>query len=388
MKTHIAKIGAPLVGVFLMMMGSNLFSTLVPLRLNSQHFSLFYIGLVAATYYCGMFIGSFHVEKFIARVGYVRAFSAFISLLSISFLTAPLVDTEVAWVSARFANGFGLAGLYVIAESWLLAASTPQNRGQYLSFYSIALSLGGMSGQQLLQIGDPQTLVPFCLAALALSCATLPFSVVKSKAPHLEGSSPLSIRRVYAKSPLGFHICLLSGVLLSTMSALFPIVFQNQGMALGEIAKMLTACQAGGFLMQYPVGWLSDRLNRLWVVVLLLSVLAFASMLFLWVGQDPILSLVASFLYGAAVICLYPVGMSYACSFFSAQDVTKATQGLVLSYSLGAMMGPLLGVQLLQTSGNVGLFTLTAVLSGLFGVYALWFGRSREKYFEESVISD
>lgn len=153
----------PLISLIIIILGSSLMTTLLTVKLSHLGVSSLMIGAMSAAFYGGLVLGSFKIEPFIVRVGHIRAYAAFASTLAVVSILHGLWINTWAWLVLRLMAGYSIAGLFVVIESWLLACSTVQTRGQVLALYMTALYAGQAAGQLLLNVSDINTLVPFCL---------------------------------------------------------------------------------------------------------------------------------------------------------------------------------------------------------------------------------
>lgn len=367
MKIFISLLTAPLLSSFLMMAGASLLTTIISLRLNGAGYSNVDIALVASSYYIGMLLGSFKVEKLITRVGHGRSFSVFISILTVSAMVPLLFDWQVLWMASRAACGFALAGMYVVLESWILSVTTSNYRARFMSLYMIALSLGAVGGQQCVSIAGTQSLMPFCIVALMLSLATLPFSLTKTKAPHIEEASALSFKQIFKCAPVGFWGCVLSGILVGSMFSLYPVVFQDARFSLFEISQIIASLNIGGLLLNYPFGWLCDHKNRLYVMIGLIA-MALLGSFYLCVGSLSfgIDTLGATFLFGGAAIVIYTVAVGIATSEVAHENITKTAQVMVFAYCLGGIIGPVTGALAMNLNPTRGIFYMAFLFLSIF----------------------
>lgn len=386
MKVALTLLIAPLLSSFFMMAGSSLLTTITSLRLNSIGFEDVMIALVASSYYTGMMLGSFKVEHLIARVGHGRAFSVFISLLSFSAMVPPLLDSQIMWMAARMCSGFALAGLYVVLESWILSVSTDKYRGRFLALYIIALSFGAIAGQQFLNVADSKSLIPFCLVCLALSISTLPFSLSKVKPPIVHKVSEMSLMAVFRYSPVGFYGCVLSGILVSSMFSMYPVVFQDANFSMFQISQIVAMLNMGGFLLNYPFGWLCDHKDRLLVMMGLVFMGLLGAIYLCFGSLDFSFGLLASaFIFGGGSIILYTVAMGIACHSVSQENMTKTAQVLVFAYCLGGLLGPILGSIAMKIENTRGIFYMDLLCLGIFLGYLIKGYKKQEQPNLESI---
>ena len=249
-------------------MGNTLQGTLLSVRGGIEGFSPAQIGAVGAGFWVGVVIGSLRCGKLIQSVGHIRAFVALGAIASTAPLLHLLVMDPIAWVVARALTGFCFAGLFIVVESWLNSAATDETRGQILSVYAMTGLLAGIVGQLLLPATDPAGFRPFCIIAIIIAFALVPIALTRAVAPTQdEGGARISIRGLYRQSPFGLVAAFMCGVTTSAFFTLGPIFAQRRGLDTGGVAAFMASGTLGGFLMAWPLGLLSDRLDRRLVII-------------------------------------------------------------------------------------------------------------------------
>ena len=267
-RATIATLFALLLGFGLMQMGNTLQATLLSVRGGIESFSPAQVGAVGAGFWVGVVIGSLRCGKLIQSVGHIRAFLALGAIASTAPLLHLLLMDPIAWVVARALTGFCFAGLFIVVESWLNSAATEETRGQILSIYAMTGLLAGIVGQLLLPATDPAGFKAFCLVAIIIAFALVPIALTRASAPtYQSGGARISIRGLYRQSPLGIVAAFLCGVATSAFFTLGPVFAQRRNLDTGGVAAFMASGTLGGFLMAWPVGWLSDRLDRRRVII-------------------------------------------------------------------------------------------------------------------------
>ena len=361
-----------LVAIFVIMAGSGFLSTLVAVRLEATGINAFAIGVVAAAYFAGLTVGSLRVPRIIARVGHIRSFAAFVSIFSASSLAYSITMTAPFWGILRFIDGFMMAGVFVCLESWLNRQANAKTRSAILAAYMIALYGGQALGQFLLNLGAERPSLPFVLAAILLSLSVVPVVLTRIDQPKIDVVAPFSLRALYAASPLGVIGVLTTGAILGAFYALGAVFIHRLGMGLAEVAFFTSCVIGGGVALQWPLGLLSDRFDRRTVIVgCLLIVLAVSIALALFAEPSPRLFVLGA-LFGGFAFALYPLCVAHSNDHLTEEQRVGASSGLVLTYSAGAVAGPLIGSGGMQVMGVQGLFGAIAAIASLGVTFALW----------------
>ena len=216
---------SPLISLFLFVLGNGLFTTLIILRLHEDQFSSIIIGLMTSFFYVGLVIGSFRAEKFILRVGHIRAFSFFASLIAVVSLAQGIYVSSIFWLLMRLIGGFATAGLFIVIESWLLLLGDAKTRGKILAFYMIALYAAQAMGQFLINLGNPSDLLLFAVVSMLSSLAVIPLSITKIGQPEIAEPASLNFMQLYKISSSGVIGCLCSGLIFGSDLWRFTTVF-------------------------------------------------------------------------------------------------------------------------------------------------------------------
>tara|TARA_A100001391_G_scaffold7621_8_gene5030 strand:+ start:46915 stop:48159 length:1245 start_codon:yes stop_codon:yes gene_type:complete len=360
-----------LVAIFMLMAGSGFLATLIAIRLDAAGAGSLAIGLVATAYFAGLMLGALRVTPLIARVGHIRAFAAFVSIYSASSLTYALVDNWPIWVALRFIDGFVMSGVFVCLESWLNRVARPDNRSAILAAYMIALYSGQALGQFLLNLQDNAPSLPFMLSAILLSLTVLPVALTRIAEPVMEEISPFSLARLYDASPLGIVGVLATGLMMGAFYGLGAVFAQRIGLPLAQVAVFTSSVIAGGVVLQYPLGILSDRFDRRRVIVG--SMLATAGVCALLAfAEGPLGVFLPGALFGGFAFALYPLCVAHANDHLTESERIGASSGLVLVYSAGAVAGPLLASLAMGLLGATGLFAAIGAVAMLAALFGLW----------------
>ncbi|WP_372893056.1 MFS transporter [Rhodosalinus sp.] len=364
---------ALLLGLLLLMIGNGLQGTLLGVRGEIEGFSAFEMSIVMAAYFVGFLGGSRMAPRMIARVGHVRVFSALASMVSAVVILFPVFTDPWAWSVGRLIIGFCFSGVYVTAESWLNNTSTNETRGQTLAIYVLVQMIGLILGQALLVVADPSGFVLFVIPAVLVSISFAPILLSVAPAPAFGTAKRMTLAELYRASPLGLIGMLLLGTVFSAQFGMSAVYGAAAGLSVREISVFVSAFFVGALVLQYPLGWLSDRMDRR-VLILGLSVVGTAGAvlgLMLGAARTEFL-LAAAFAIGAVANPLYSLLIAYTNDFLEAEDMAAASSGLVFVNGVGAIIGPLATGWGMQVVGPPGFFATIAGFFALLSIYAAW----------------
>ena len=363
---------ALLIGIVFIMLGNGMHFTLIGLRGGIEGFSAAELAIVTSGYYVGFLSGAQYTPTLIRRVGHVRVFAALGSFMSAGLIAFPLLTDPWSWTFIRILLGFCMSGIYVAAESWLNEASTNETRGKVLSAYMIAQTLGIIGAQYLLTLGDAATSILFICASILVSISFAPILLTAAPAPKTEITRPMSLKKLFFSSPLGTVGIFLLGAVYATQSGMGAVFGTQIGMTASQVALFVAMLFGGALLLQYPIGWLSDRVDRRGLIFGA-SAIGAAFCAAGWLSGDSLWPLMASaFIAGGMTTPLYALFLAYTNDFLAAEDMPAASGGLVFTFGLGAILGPLATGWAMESMSP---YAFWLVLSGTFGgiaVYALY----------------
>jgi MFS family permease len=362
------------------MLGNGMHFTLIGLRGGIEGFSAAELAVVTSGYFLGFLSGARYTPVLIQRVGHVRVFAALGSFMSAGLIAFTLIAEPWAWTILRVLVGFCMSGIYVAAESWLNNATTNESRGKVLSAYMIAQTLGIIGAQGLLTLGDPATSALFIGASILVSISFAPILLSVTPAPAVELARPMSLRQLFAGSPLGTVGIFLLGGVYATQSGMGAVFGSQIGMTANEIALFVAMLFAGALFLQYPIGWLSDRLDRR-KVICGTAAMGAASCALGWLagsgapwlaGRELWPLMGAAFLAGGMTTPLYALLLAYTNDFLEVEDMAAASGGLIFTFGLGAILGPLLAGWAMEGLGPYAFWLVLGATFGVMGLYAAY----------------
>jgi len=365
---------ALLLGMGLLMVGNGLQGTLLGVRGEIEGFSTLEMSFVMSAYFVGFLGGSRMAPEMIRRVGHVRVFAALASFTSAVMILYPAFANPVAWSLGRVLIGFCFSGVYVTAESWLNNASDNQNRGKALSLYMIVQMTGLVSAQGLLLVGDPAGYEVFVVASVLVSVSFGPILLSISPTPAFDRAKPMTLRRLMDASPLGCVGMFLLGGVFSAQFGMGAVYGARVGLSLVEISTFVATFYVGALVLQYPLGWMSDRMDRRVLVMFVAALAAAGSVLGMLFGAQFWTLLVAAFLIGGLSSPLYSLLIAHTNDYLDHDDMAAASGGMVFINGLGAIAGPLITGWLMGDAvfGPPGYFMFMSVLLIVMAVYAAY----------------
>lgn len=363
---------ALLLGMMLLMVGNGLQGTLLGVRGELEGFSTLSMSIVMSGYFVGFLGGSRAAPEMIRRVGHVRVFAALASMISAVLILYPALTDPWAWTAGRIIIGFCFSGVYVTAESWLNNAATNETRGQSLSLYMIVQMVGVVAAQGVLLVADPSGYVLFVISSVLVSIAFAPILLSITPTPAFETTKPMTLKELLTVSPLGCVGMFLLGGVFSAQFGMAAVYGAEAELSLREISAFVSAFYIGALLVQYPLGWMSDRMDRRILIFLVALLGGVASIIATIFGGYFSVLLATAFVIGGMSNPLYSLLIAYTNDFLEHDDMAAASGGLVFINGLGAIAGPLITGWLMGAVGAHGFFVYITFLMLVLAGYAAY----------------
>ncbi len=368
------------VGLTLLMIGNGLQGTLLSLRADIEGFDLTTTGLVMSLYYVGYVAGSVMAPKMLQRVGHIRVFAALASLAATTVLLHYVFVNPWAWGGSRIITGFAYAGLYVVIESWLNGMATNATRGKILSVYMFLCYMGIMIGQLLLKVASPEDAELFVLTSILISLAVLPISLSRRQPPQFEEKPQrLKLTELYKISPLGVVATCSAGLISASFMTIAPIYVTELGMDVGDVAVFMAILVLGGMVMQYPVGIVSDKYDRRFIMMITTIGAGIMAVLcgLVATGDAGWAFYLCAFMFWGFATPVYALSASYTNDLLRRDQIVAASGALILLNGAGAAFGPFLLSAAMKVTGNGSFFVIFAVMYAMLTAFIFYRMRRR-----------
>lgn len=362
-----------LIAAGILLGGNGLQGTLIALRGAQEGFPPPVIGFMGTAYFGGFLLGCLAIGRIMKAVGHVRSFSALAAIASAGTLMLVLVIDPVMWSVIRFATGFCFAGLFTIMESWLNSGAPNEHRARVLALYRI-VDIGSVTGAQfLIPIFGAGGFTIFAIMSIMITLSLVPVSLGDRSNPTAPDDVKLDLRRVFSISPLGCIGCVAVGVTNSAFRTLSPVYAEEIGMSVTDVVTFVSVGIIGGAIIQYPLGYLSDRWDRR--MVLLLSTagaLVTAIALAFLTDAGALVNFTLVFVFGSFAMPLFSLSAAHANDRAGPGEFVLVNAALMLFYSFGAIGGPFFASVAMERFGPGALFGFIAVIYAIFVVIILY----------------
>jgi len=339
-------------------------NTLVPLWLAHENLPTWQVGVVSSSYFTGNLVGTLLTGSLIKRWGFNRSYYFASLLFAAGCVGLGMMVGFWSWMSWRFIAGVGCAMIWVVVESALMCSGTSRNRGRLLAAYMMIYYVGTVLGQILVSKLSTELMdvLPWVTGLTLAAILPLLFTrIVNQNSEHQENTPVWSMFKL-RQARLGVNGCIISGIVLGSLYGLMPLYLNHQGVSNSGIGFWMAVMVSAGIVGQWPIGRLADRFGRLLVLrvqvfVVILGCLAMLSN----AAMAP-----ALFILGAAGFTVYPVAMAWACEKVEHHQLVAMNQALLLSYTIGSLLGPTLTAMLMQKYSDNLLFIMIASVSFVY----------------------
>lgn len=360
----------------LLMVGNGLVGVLIGVRSELEGFDTTVIGVIMACYFAGFLLGSRFTPRIMARVGHIRVFSGLCSVVAATALMHALFVSPVTWALFRVVFGFGMAGLYVVVESWLNDMVSNANRGRVMALYMV-VAMGGLGlGQLTIGLGNPLHPTLFIVAGVMVTLAVAPVSLSFNDAPFFELPPKARYRDLWQTAPLGVVTAVGAGVANGALIGMSGVYATQVGLTAGRTGAFVAAAALGSVALQWPVGHMSDVTGRrrsiLFVTFAAVGVGAIASI----VDPGSLWLIAAMFLLGGLSYPMYSLALSHVVDVLPPGQAVTGSVAVVFLTGVGSILGPLSASVTMDLMGPDGFFWAIAVVHLAVGVYGLaWVAR-------------
>ncbi|MCE0799848.1 MFS transporter [Buttiauxella sp. S04-F03] len=366
MSTYTRPVMLLLCGLMLLTLAIAVLNTLVPLWLAHENLPTWQVGMVGSSYFTGNLVGTLLTGWLIKRQGFNRSYYLASLIFAAGCAGLGLMTGFWSWMMWRFIAGIGCAMIWVVVESALMCSGTSHNRGRLLAAYMMVYYVGTVLGQLMISKmpTDLASVLPWVTALILTAILPLLFTRIVNDRSENQQATPVWPMLRLRHARLGVNGCIISGIVLGSLYGLMPLYLNHKGFSDAGIGFWMAVMVSAGIVGQWPVGRLADRFGRLLVLRVQVFIVIMGCMAMLTnAAMGPTL-----FVLGAAGFTLYPVAMAWACEKVEHHQLVAMNQALLLSYTVGSLLGPTFTSMLMQSFSDNLLFVMIA---GVAFVYLL-----------------
>ncbi|MCF3640759.1 MFS transporter [Rhizobium sp. TRM95111] len=359
--------------------GNGLMLAYVPFILSRAGVPDFVPGAAVTAIAFGGLVGCVIAGPVIRRVGHARAFSCSLALVILAALLVATGVNPLLWILARTLYGVAGNTNFIIAQSWLNHASENHWRGRAMSFfymaYIIGLGVGAWTFGRMPVEGNAVPLATIFFTTIAL----LPIGLTRLPTPPAPARVAVDLAMAWRNSPVALVGVLAAGGLSMVVQGFTPIYAATNDVGQQDVALLMFVMQFGLMFVQYPLGALSDRIDRRVVLILTCIIIAGTAVVALGVSFANLVPLMLVFaIWAGAVETVYAIANAHANDRTDPADFVPLASTLLVAWSTSATVVPLLVTALTPVLGQQTFIYAAMVVAIAYGLFVLTRLRRRE----------
>lgn len=364
----IVPISALLIGVALLLSGTGLLNTLLALRGGIEGYTGATLGIVMSGYFVGFLIGTYLALPLIRRIGHIRTFAFCAASIASLVLIHALWVSPIGWFILRVLTGTALVILYTVIESWLNSKTPGESRGKVFAVYMTVNLTSLAASQQLLRFDHTAGFTLFAVASMFICLSLMPVTWTRFPQPEVHRVEHVRLSVLSKAAPVAIWAAFLSGLAMGAFWGLGAVFASKIGLGADSVAMFITATILGGAIFQLPLGRYSDKIDRKKMIVIVAGVATVLAISAIFIVEHLLLLLGVMGLYGGFAFAVYPIAIAHLVDNLAQEQMLAGGSSLLLLHGLGAVVGPILGGQLITFFGAT---SLPMFWAAMFGVLAL-----------------
>ncbi|WP_292291660.1 MFS transporter, partial [Mesorhizobium sp.] len=357
----------------LIAIGNGLMFAFIPVRLGADGFDPTWAGLIVTGLSAGGLAGCILTGPLVRRVGHARAFMVLSALIALSNAAIGAGPIPLIWIAARALYGFAICGLFIVAQSWLNDAVPNAIRGRVMAVFYVAYVAGLGVGYATLAAIDIRTAAAPLIGITFTALSILPVGMTRLAQPPPPQAASVALGRAWRISPVGVAGMLAVGGLSMIISGFAPIHATAKGYSQADVALLLSAMPVGTLILQIPLGWISDRTDRRYVLIgaallaLVASLLAIA-----FDGGALAVLLVVYLIWDGASESIYSLSSAHAADRAGKDDLLALSSSMLFAWSLAGFVVPGIVTGLSAVYGTGTFIYVGIVIASAFCLFVSW----------------
>jgi MFS family permease len=366
-------IASIIVSMALIAVGNGLMFAYIPVRLGAEGYDPVWAGLIVTGLSAGGLAGCILTGPLVRRVGHARGFMVLSALIALSNASVGAGTYPVLWIAARALYGFSICGLFIVAQSWLNDAAANNVRGRVMAVLSVAYIAGlgvGYSMLALVDIREAQApLIGIAFTALSI----LPVGLTRLAQPAAPRAASIALRQAWRISPVGIAGMLAVGGLSMSISGFAPIHATAKGYSQDDVAMLLAAMPLGTLILQIPLGWISDRIDRRFVLAAAAALAAAAGLAAVgFDGRTLMLLVVVYLVWDGAAESIYSLASAHANDRASKEDMVALSSSLLFAWALAGFVVPGIVTGLSVVFGTQAFIYVSIAIAAVYCLFVIW----------------
>lgn len=371
--TPMVAIASVIVSMALVAVGNGLLFAYIPVRLGLEGFPPTWAGLILTGLSAGGIAGCLLTSALVRRVGHARGYMILSALIVLANAGVALHVHPVSWIVARALYGFAICAMFIVAQSWLNDAVGNAIRGRVMAIFYVAYVVGLGVGSFLLSFIDIHSAEAPILGIVFTALSILPVGLTKLAQPPAPEGASVALAKAWRISPVGVAGMLAVGGLSMMIAGFAPIHATAQGYSPQEVAWLMSAMPVGTLIFQIPLGWISDRTDRRYVLIAASLLVALTGLVAMSFDGSALLVLIPIYVvWSGAAESIYSLSSAHANDRAGKNDLVTLSSSMLFAWSLSGFLAPGLGTILTALYGTSSFMYVAVGVATLFCAFVFW----------------
>ncbi|TDT94873.1 cyanate permease [Azorhizobium sp. AG788] len=335
-----ASIAAAIGAVSVVGIGLSLSIPLLALELESRGIANTWIGVNTAVAGIATIFTAPFVPLMVRKLGVRGVLSLAIVLTAVTLLGFKAIPSFAMWFPLRFVFGAALCVLFAVSEFWINAVCSPKRRGLMMGLYATGLSIGAAMGPVILGVLGSRGWEPYLAGAAVMMLGLIPILLAHGVTPKIHEEDHHGVLGFVRRSPIATLAALMFGAVETAVMSFLPLYGVRLGLSAAEASLLLTIAVLGNVVFQIPLGLISDRIDRRYLLLFCALAGTVGAATLPFVPVETLAFKVAVFLATGIVGSIYTVGLAHLGERFRGADLAAANAAFVMLYSIGLVIGP------------------------------------------------
>ena len=366
-------IASVVVSMALVAIGNGLMFAYIPVRLGAEGVDPTWAGLIVTGLSAGGIAGCLLTGPLVRRVGHARAFMVLSALIALSNAAIGAGPHALLWMAARALYGFAICGLFIVAQSWLNDAVPNAIRGRVMALFYVAYIAGLGVGYFTLAMIDIRSAAAPLIGIAFTALSILPVGMTRLAQPPPPIAASVALRQAWSVSPVGLAGMLAVGGLSMSIAGFAPIHATAKGYSQADVALLMASMPLGTLILQFPLGWLSDRTDRRYVLIGAATLAVVAGLAALGLDGGPLaLLIVVYLLWDGASETVYSLASAHAGDRASKEELVALSSSLLFAWSLSGFVVPGIVTGLSAVYGTQAFIYVSVALAFAYALFVAW----------------
>jgi MFS family permease len=357
----------------LVAVGNGLLFAYIPVRLGAAGYPPTWAGSILTALSAGGIAGCLLTAPLVRRVGHARAFMMLSGLIVLSNAIVGAGVFPLLWLGGRVLYGFAICGMFIVAQSWLNDAVGNSIRGRVMAIFYVCYIVGLGVGSFLLNFIDLAThqapLVGIVFGTLSL----LPVGMTRLAQPPSPAGASIAFAAAWRISPVGIAGMVAVGGLSMMIAGFAPIHATEKGFSQQEVATLMFAMPLGTLIFQIPLGWISDRTDRRYVLIATSLLVAAAGITASRLDGSTFLVLMLVYVvWSGSSESIYSLSNAHANDRAGKDDLVRLSSTMLFAWSVSGFAVPGIGTLLTAIYGTQSFMYVAIVIAIAFAAFVGW----------------